>query len=65
MAAIRLAGWTRMALVADRRDRMSLSQIAKKHCISKASVCRLLKECNEIHPKVLPLIEDLGLSAGL
>jgi DNA invertase Pin-like site-specific DNA recombinase len=55
----------RMALMADRRDGMSLSQIAKKRCISKASVCRLLKESNEIHPKVLPSIEDLGLGAGL
>jgi hypothetical protein len=40
-------------------------QIAKKHCISKASVCRLLKECNEIHPKLLASVEDLGLRAGL
>ena len=55
----------RMALVADRRDGMSLSQIAKKRCISKASVCPLLKECNETQPKALPSIEDLELRAGL
>jgi DNA invertase Pin-like site-specific DNA recombinase len=55
----------RIALVANRRDGMSLSQIAKKHCISKASVCRLLKESNEIHLKVLPPVEGLGLRVGL
>jgi len=26
---------------------MSLTQVAKKHCISRASVCRLVKEANE------------------
>jgi DNA invertase Pin-like site-specific DNA recombinase len=55
----------RLALMAHRRDGMSLSKIAEKHCISKAGVCRLLKKCNEIHPKALPSIEDLGLRAGL
>jgi hypothetical protein len=25
---------------------MSLTQVAKKHCISRASVCQLMKEAN-------------------
>ena len=52
------------ALAADRRDGMSLSRIATKHGISKASVCRLLKECHEMPVKALPSIEDLGLRLG-
>jgi DNA invertase Pin-like site-specific DNA recombinase len=31
--------------VRDRFSGMSLSQVAKKHRISRASVCRLVKEC--------------------
>jgi DNA invertase Pin-like site-specific DNA recombinase len=34
----------REQVVADRRSGMSLSQVAKKHRISRASVCRLVKE---------------------
>ena len=30
-------------VVTDRRSGMSLTQVAKKHCISRASVCRLMK----------------------
>jgi DNA invertase Pin-like site-specific DNA recombinase len=38
-------------VVADRRSGMSLSQVAKKHRISRASVCRLMKECGATdHP---------------
>src|ERR1035438_755588 len=36
----------REQVVTDRRSGMSLTQVAKKHCISRASVCRLMKEAN-------------------
>jgi len=34
--------------VLDRRSGVSLTQVAKKHDISRASVCRMVKEVNEI-----------------
>ena len=34
----------REQVVQDRRSGMSLTQVAKKHGISRASVCRLMKE---------------------
>src|SRR3974390_2652593 len=34
----------REQVVIDRRSGMSLTQVAKKHSISRASVCRLMKE---------------------
>ncbi len=37
-------------VVSDRRSGMSLTQIAKKHCISRASVCRLMKVVDASHP---------------
>src|SRR6202158_2229304 len=36
----------RQQVVLDRRCGMSLTQVAKKHGISRASVCRLMKEAN-------------------
>jgi len=36
----------REQVVIDRRSGMSLTQVARKHCISRASVCRLVKEAN-------------------
>jgi DNA invertase Pin-like site-specific DNA recombinase len=36
----------REQVVIDRRTGMSLTQVAKKHGISRASVCRLMKETN-------------------
>ena len=36
----------REEVVTDRRSGMSLTQVAKKHCISRASVCRLMKGAN-------------------
>jgi DNA invertase Pin-like site-specific DNA recombinase len=36
----------REQVVCDRRSGMSLTNVAKKHCISRASVCRLMKEAN-------------------
>jgi DNA-directed RNA polymerase specialized sigma subunit len=43
----------RQQVVQDRRSGMSLTQVAKKHGISRASVCRLMKEANE---SVLPVL---------
>ncbi|HVO79199.1 MAG TPA: magnesium chelatase domain-containing protein [Terriglobales bacterium] len=37
----------REQVVMDRRSGMSLTQVAKKHNISRASVCRMVKEVNE------------------
>ena len=36
----------REQVVQDRRSGMSLTQVAKRHSISRASVCRLMKEAN-------------------
>jgi DNA invertase Pin-like site-specific DNA recombinase len=36
----------RQQVVVDRRSGMSLTTVAKKHAISRASVCRLMKEAN-------------------
>ena len=36
----------RQQVIQDRRSGMSLTQVAKKHSISRASVCRLMKEAN-------------------
>jgi DNA invertase Pin-like site-specific DNA recombinase len=36
----------REQVIHDRRSGMSLTQVAKKHRISRASVCRLMKETN-------------------
>jgi DNA invertase Pin-like site-specific DNA recombinase len=45
-------------VVTDRRSGMSLTQVAKRHSISRASVCRLMKEANaSAHPAA-------GLSSG-
>jgi DNA invertase Pin-like site-specific DNA recombinase len=43
----------REQVIEDRRSGMSLTQVAKKHGISRASVCRLMKEANE---SVLPVL---------
>jgi DNA invertase Pin-like site-specific DNA recombinase len=36
----------RERIVCDRRSGLSLTQVAKRHAISRASVCRLVKEAN-------------------
>jgi DNA invertase Pin-like site-specific DNA recombinase len=47
----RLLDIDREQVVRDRFSGMSLSQVAKKHRISRASVCRLMKECGATaHP---------------
>ena len=38
----------REQVVQDRRNGMSLTVVAKRHSISRASVCRLMKEANDI-----------------
>jgi hypothetical protein len=48
-----------------RRSGMSLTQVAKKHCISRASVCPLMKANENSHPVLLGSGGDLGLEAGL
>jgi DNA invertase Pin-like site-specific DNA recombinase len=40
----------REQVVRDRRSGMSLRQVARKHGISRASVCRLVKESGALHP---------------
>ena len=56
----------REQVVHDRRSGMSLTRVAKKHGISRASVCRLMKEANgDCALAVLPAGEDLGHEARL
>jgi DNA invertase Pin-like site-specific DNA recombinase len=47
----------REQVVQDRRMGMSLTQVASKHSISRASVCRLMNEANGA---VMPAAEILG-----
>ena len=51
----------RQRVVLDRRSGMSLTEVAKKHHISRASVCRLMKEANESSaPTAVPSAGDVG-----
>src|SRR4029077_12365325 len=43
----------RKQVVADRKSGMSLTQVAKKHRISRASVCRLVREAAATQSKVI------------
>ncbi len=55
----------REQIVIDRRSGMSLTQVAKKHSISRASVCRLMKESTENPvPGVLNAVVELAQRAG-
>ena len=55
----------REQVVNDRRSGMSLTQVAKKHNVSRASVCRLMKEANENPaPAVLNPPVELAQQAG-
>ena len=50
----------RQQVVIDRRTGMSLTLVARKHSISRASLCRLVKEArNDFHPAVLASGADL------
>jgi len=51
----------REQVVCDRRSGLSLTLVARKHSISRASVCRLMKEANvNSHPAVLVSRENFG-----
>ena len=55
----------REQVLSDRRSGMSLTQVAKRHGISRASVCRLVKEANENPvPGVLNAPVELAQQAG-
>jgi DNA-binding transcriptional regulator LsrR (DeoR family) len=41
-------------MITDRRSGMSLTQVAKKHAISRASVCRLVKEAKGDQESLVP-----------
>ncbi len=55
----------REQVILDRRSGMSLTQVAKKHGISRASVCRLMKANENSHLALLGSGGDLELEAGL
>ena len=55
----------REQLVIDRRSGMSLTIVAKRHNVSRASVCRLMKEANSIVIGAALGAEGLGIEAGL
>jgi DNA invertase Pin-like site-specific DNA recombinase len=51
----------RQQVIQDRRSGLSLTQVAKKHGISRASVCRLMKEVSgSSHSPVLPSGTSIG-----
>jgi DNA invertase Pin-like site-specific DNA recombinase len=49
----------------DRRSGMSLTLVARKHSISRASVCRLMKEANSDVAPAIPISSEAGLEAQL
>jgi DNA invertase Pin-like site-specific DNA recombinase len=53
----------REQVVIDRRSGLSLTQVAKKHAISRASVCRLMKEANANFPAPVVLASGDDLAA--
>jgi DNA invertase Pin-like site-specific DNA recombinase len=55
----------RKQVVQDRRSGMSLTQVAKKHNVSRATVCRLMKETNgNANPAVLTPAVEFAQQAG-
>ena len=52
----------REQVVCDRRSGMSLTNVAKKHSISRASVCRITKQ-SALTPASLPCGEQLSVGA--
>jgi DNA invertase Pin-like site-specific DNA recombinase len=54
----------RQQVVLDRRSGMSLTQVAKKHSISRASVCRLMKEAS-VNSDPAALCGELAMQAGV
>jgi DNA-binding transcriptional regulator LsrR (DeoR family) len=56
----------RAGLLQDRRSGLSLTQVAKRHNISRASVCRLMKEANGDCSLAIAIPSgDAGLEAQL
>lgn len=56
----------REQVVTDRRTGMSLTLVARKHSISRASVCRLMKEATSASTLAIPISsEDIGHEAPL
>jgi DNA invertase Pin-like site-specific DNA recombinase len=55
----------REQVVADRQSGMSLTKVASKHTISRASVCRLMKELRGGQQRVLPQGTEVADSIGL
>jgi DNA invertase Pin-like site-specific DNA recombinase len=53
----------REQVIHDRRSGMSLTQVAKKHGISRASVCRLVKEASESSPAIPVANKPCGMEA--
>ena len=53
----------RQQVVSDRRSGMSLSLVAKRHSISRASVCRLMKEANNESMVTVAPSENVGREA--
>lgn len=53
----------REQVVRDRLSGMSLTQVAKRHSISRASVCRLVKQ-SEFGPAAMPCGEQLSAEAN-
>jgi len=54
----------RQQVVIDRRSGMSLTQVARKHGISRASVCRMVKE-SDANPVPAPASAGLAYQAGV
>ena len=50
----------RQQVVDDRRSGMSLTQVGKKHGISRASVCRLMKEASRSQETSIPTLAGNG-----
>jgi DNA invertase Pin-like site-specific DNA recombinase len=56
----------REQVVTDRRAGMSLTLVARKHSISRASVCRLMKEANSASTLAISISsENVGQEASL
>ena len=57
----------REQVIQDRRSGMSLTQVAKKHRISRASVCRLMKEAsnNAAAPALFANVPKQAIAAGV
>jgi len=56
----------REQVVIDRRNGLSLTAVAKRHSISRASVCRLMKEANgSLVGTAIPSADTLGQEARL